>query len=57
MADRAWMSTFIDFNQDGFIDSLAIEKEVFVKEKNLTNLLIGVREIAKDIASLYIFKM
>ena len=57
MADRAWMSAFIDFNQDGFIDSLAIEKEVFVKEKNLANLLIGVREIAKILLHFTFFKM
>ena len=56
MADRAWMSAFIDFNQDGFIDSLAIEKEVFCKRKNSSKPFNRSSGDCKDIASLYIFQ-
>ena len=44
MADRAWISTFIDFNKDGFFDTIAIAKEVFAKEKIQLNLSIEVGE-------------
>ena len=36
MADRSWMSTTIDFNKDGFIDTVAIEKEVVCTRNNIS---------------------
>jgi len=33
MADRSWVSTTIDYNKDGFMDTVAIEKEVVCTRK------------------------
>ena len=56
MADRAWMSASLDFNRDGFIDSLAIEKEVFCKRRKPTEPFDRSGGDCNDMASLYIFK-
>jgi len=42
MADRSWVSTTIDYNKDGFMDTVAIEKEVVCTRKNPQSLLIEV---------------
>ena len=56
MADRAWMSASLDFNEDGFIDSVAIEKEVFCKRKKNDQPFNRSTGDCNDIAELYIFK-
>ena len=56
MADRAWMSASLDFNGDGFIDSMAIEKEVFCKRRKAAEPFDRSGGDCNDMASLYIFK-
>ena len=34
MADRAWISTAIDFNKDGNTDSIGVAKDVVCKRKD-----------------------
>ena len=56
MADRSWVSGYIDFNQDGFTDSLAIEKEVVCKRKDTSKPFNRSGGDCKDEAYLYVFK-
>ena len=56
MADRAWISTFIDFNNDGFFDTIAIEKEVVCKRKNSSKPFNRSGGDCNDFASIYVFK-
>ena len=35
-ADRSWMSTSVDYNNDGFIDSVGIEKVVGCKRDDIS---------------------
>ena len=55
-ADRAWMSTTIDFNNDGFIDSVGIEKEVVCKRKDSTKPFNRSGGDCKEEAYLYLFE-
>jgi len=55
-ADRAWMSTSIDYNEDGFIDSIGIEKEVSCKRKDASKPFSRSGGDCRDEAFLYIFK-
>ena len=55
-ADRAWTSTTIDFNNDGFIDSVGIEKEVVCKRKDSTKPFNRSGGDCKEEAYLYIFE-
>jgi hypothetical protein len=55
-ADRAWMSTAIDFNKDGFVDSIGIEKEVFCKRNDISKPFSRSGGDCKDNAFLYVFK-
>ena len=56
LADRAWMSASIDFNNDGYIDSLGIEKEVVCKRKDTSKPFSRSKGDCKDEAYLYVFK-
>ena len=56
LADRAWMSSSIDFNNDGYIDSLGIEKEVVCKRKDTSKPFSRSKGDCKDEAYLYVFK-
>ena len=56
LADRAWMSASIDFNNDGYIDSLGIEKEVVCKRKDTSKPYSRSKGDCKDEAYLYVFK-
>ena len=56
MADRSWMSTFIDFNDDGFTDTIAIEKEVSCKRKDVAKPFSRSGGDCKDEEFMYIFK-
>jgi hypothetical protein len=47
MADRSWISTTTDYDKDGFIDTVAIEKEVVCTRNNPQSLLIEVVVTAK----------
>ena len=55
-ADRAWMSTTIDFNDDGFMDSIGIEKEVVCKRKDSTKPFNRSGGDCKEESFLYIFE-
>jgi len=55
-ADRAWMSASIDFNNDGYMDSIGIEKEVVCKRKDLSKPFSRSGGDCKDEAFLYVFK-
>ena len=56
LADRAWMSASIDFNNDGYIDSLGIEKEVVCKRKDTSKPYSRSKGDCKDEAYLHVFK-
>ena len=55
-ADRSWMSTSIDYNNDGYIDSVGIEKEVSCKRNDVSKPFSRSGGDCRDEASLYIFK-
>jgi hypothetical protein len=55
-ADRSWMSTSIDYNKDGFIDSIGIEKEVSCKRSDVSKPFNRSFGDCRDEAYLYIFK-
>jgi hypothetical protein len=55
-ADRAWMSASIDFNNDGYMDSIGIEKEVVCKRKDLSKPFSRSGGDCKDEVFLYVFK-
>lgn len=55
-ADRAWMSAAIDFNKDGFVDSIGIEKEVLCKRNDISKPFSRSGGDCKENAYLYIFK-
>ena len=55
-ADRAWISTTIDYNKDGFVDSIGLEKEVVCKRNDITKPFSRSGGDCKDEAFLYIFK-
>ena len=56
LADRAWISASIDFNNDGYIDSLGIEKEVVCKRNDPNKPFSRSGGDCKDEAFLYVFK-
>jgi hypothetical protein len=56
MADRSWISTSIDFNSDGFTDSIAIEKNVFCTREDSKTPFNRSGGDCKDEAFMYIFK-
>ena len=55
-ADRAWMSAAIDFNNDGFVDSIGMEKEVLCKRNDISKPFSRSGGDCKENAYLYIFK-
>ena len=55
-ADRAWVSTAIDYNKDGFIDSVGIEKEVICKRNDVSKPFKRSGGDCKEEVFLYIFK-
>lgn len=55
-ADRAWMSAAIDFNKDGFVDSIGIEKEVLCERNDISKPFSRSGGDCKENAYLYIFK-
>ena len=56
MADRSWTSASFDFNNDGFTDSFAIEKEVLCKRNDISKPFNRSGGDCKDEAYLYVFK-
>lgn len=56
MADRSWISASLDFNNDGFTDSLAIEKEVMCKRNDASKPFNRSGGDCEDKAYLYVFK-
>ena len=56
MADRSWISTSLDFNNDGFTDSIAIEKEVVCRRNDVSKPFSRSGGDCKDEAFLYVFK-
>ncbi|MDB3905757.1 hypothetical protein N9354_00415 [Alphaproteobacteria bacterium] len=56
MADRSWISASIDFNIDGFTDSIAIEKNVFCTREDSKTPFNRSGGDCKDEAFMYIFK-
>ena len=56
MADRSWISATIDFNSDGFTDSIAIEKNVLCLRENPKLPFNRSGGDCKDEAFMYIFK-
>tara|TARA_B100000925_G_scaffold21452_1_gene14568 strand:- start:403 stop:1986 length:1584 start_codon:yes stop_codon:yes gene_type:complete len=55
-ADRAWMSVALDYNNDGFVDSIGIEKNVLCKRKDISKPFKRSGGDCKDDSFLYIFK-
>ena len=55
-ADRSWISTSIDYNKDGFTDSIGIEKEVSCKRKDVSKPFSRSGGDCRDEAFLYVFK-
>ena len=56
MADRSWISTTTDYNKDGFIDTVAIEKEVVCTRKDPSEPFNRSGGDCQEEAHLYIFK-
>ena len=56
MADRSWISASIDFNSDGFTDTVAIEKNVFCTRDDSKVPFNRSGGDCKDEAFMYIFK-
>ena len=56
MADRSWVSTTTDYNKDGFIDTVAIEKEVVCTRKDPSEPFNRSGGDCQEKAHLYIFK-
>jgi len=56
MADRSWISTTTDFNKDGFIDTVAIEKEVVCTRNDPQKPFNRSGGDCQEEAYLYIFK-
>ncbi len=55
-ADRAWMSATIDYNQDGFMDTIGIEKEVLCRRNDISKPFSRSGGDCKENAFLYVFK-
>jgi len=55
-ADRAWMSAVLDYNNDGFTDSIGIEKNVLCKRDDISKPFKRSGGDCRDDAFLYIFK-
>ena len=55
-ADRSWMSTSVDYNNDGFIDSVGIEKVVSCKRDDISKPFSRSGGDCRDEAFLYIFR-
>jgi len=56
IADRSWISTTTDFNKDGFIDTVAIEKEVVCTRSDPQKPFNRSGGDCQEEAYLYIFK-
>ena len=56
MADRSWDSASIDFNNDGFTDTIAIEKDVVCIRNDPTKPFNRSGGDCKDEAFMYVFK-
>ena len=55
-ADRAWMSATIDYNKDGFIDTIGIEKEVLCRRNDVSKPFNRSGGDCKEKVFLYVFK-
>jgi hypothetical protein len=55
-ADRAWMSATIDYNKDGFVDTIGIEKEVLCSRNDVSKPFNRSGGDCKEDVFLYIFK-
>ena len=55
-ADRAWMSATIDYNKDGFIDTIGIEKEVLCRRNDVSKPFNRSGGDCKEEVFLYVFK-
>ena len=55
-ADRAWMSATIDYNKDGFVDTIGIEKEVLCKRNDVSRPFNRSGGDCKEEVFLYVFK-
>ncbi len=55
-ADRAWMSATIDYNKDGFIDTIGIEKEVLCRRNDISRPFNRSGGDCKEEVFLYVFK-
>ena len=55
-ADRAWMSATIDYNKDGFVDTIGIEKEVLCKRNDVSKPFNRSGGDCKEEVFLYVFK-